>query len=683
MKKNFKKVLLSVSLFSASLFTLSSCGKEQYKGRELYFTGNTKDFSATDSSFDLVKNGSTNYKIVISETAGETIKTARDELIYFFEKATGITLNWLTDRDLSHTDEQYLISIGETNLFKTSGISIDKLELGNDGLIIKTVDKNVYICGGSDFGSLYGVYDFLKLNFNYEQYTHKAMYIDTEVKNLKLKNFNVKDIPDIPMRCHSYGFMGKGGSDYDEKMYGTRMRQDRVRNDHRMPIHQDFSAGSPSAKSTNSNTVIPIATYGTEHPKWFSNNSGQGKEAQLCYTAHGDETELELLIEEVAKKIEFSMQTYDPEHYPTLNCALVMMEDNYNICSCDACIRSKEKYNADSGAVVLFFNRVAEKVLAWQDLEENAAYKREDIKICFNAYLTLEEAPAHYDETLGKYVPNAPECEMNPHVGVYFAEMDNLDNQQSFFCDFNKQGKAIFDGWAALTKWLELWVYETDFACGCYFYDSFAFSTSQFYNYIASQNVKLIFSQGIDSDGACGWTGICWNQLKAYLNSKLSWDSTLDQDVLVNNFFKNVYKDAAPTMRKLFNTMRSYYAYLMETFPELRKLRSVFTRFNTKSADYYPLATLQSFVNIVDEALLEVEKYKANKDIYEPLFREIEAQAIFPLYASLELHSSEMSPDIRNGIIDRLIYDISVLNLSSCQLKEAGETLVSAVNAYK
>lgn len=677
------KLLLVFSVLAISVGVLGSCGDDKDGKPEepkVYFEGNTHDLTATDTDKYMLINGATDYAIVISADASDTIKTARDEFIYFFKKATGVDLPWKIDKDLTHNDSQKYISIGENNLFNTSGLTLDKLALGLDGITIRTVGNTVYLCGGSDSGSLYSVYDFMQICFHYEQYSHKILEIDEGVRDLKLKNFAVTDIPDIPMRCHSYGFMDKGATDYDQKMFGTRMKEDRIRNDHRMPIHREYNVKSFSKKSTNSDTVISYDLYFKDHPKWFSDACQQGQ-YQWCYTAHGDPDEYNAFIDEVAKKLEFSMTVYTPKAYPSTNCLLVMMEDNFNTCGCDECKRQAALYGAESGAVVKFMNKVTEKVLAWQELPENAEYKRDDLKICFNAYNAFEQSPTHYDEAIGDYVPNHADVVMNDHLGVYFAIINNLDNQQSLFANINKDGKAMIDGWTALTKWLELWVYETDFSCACYFYDSFEFSSQQFFNYIAGRGVKMLFSQGIDTNGHAGWTGICWNQLKAYLNAKLTWNSRLDETELINNWFTKMYKEAAPQMRKVFNEMRSYYKYLLEAYPNLVCLRSIYNNF-TKNSEFYPLSTLQSFVNQIDAAKVYVEKYKVDPELYKNIVNEIEAQAIFPLYVMLTMHNTELTAETRAALVDRLTQSISDLALDTCVIRESGSTILATVRGY-
>lgn len=721
--KKINALFLPLACVTA-LACLSSCEGEKQPELEfdqhIFYEGNIHDLSSTDLDTYMVENGACDYRIFISENASDTIKIARDEFIYFFNKATNISLSWTTDNGLEHSADQKIISIGDTSLFRTSGLEIDKLELGNDGLIIETVDNNIYLIGGSDYGSLYSVYDFMKICFNYEQYTHKTYDIDTNVRNLKLKDFSVKNIPDIPMRCHSYGFMGVSANDYDQKMFGYRMREDRIRNDHRMNIHMynyaddaDFLADfgdkpesercfedltpehqaaavqkyskSGAKKSTNSDTVVNYVNNFEKHPKWFSDNSKGGSAGtdngnQLCYTCHGDQDEYNALVKYVAEKFEMSMRLYTPEKYPTLNCLLLMMEDNFNTCNCASCLEASQRYGAESGAVIVFMNKVAEKVVEWQDRPENAQYKREDLRLNFNAYNAFESAPTHYDEEQGKYVPNHEDVVMNEHLGVYFAEINNLDNQKTFFDEINVSGKAMFDGWAAISPWLEFWVYETNFSSALYFYDSFAFTTQKFFNYIAASNVKMIFSQGIDTDGHCGWTGICWNQLKAYLNSKLTWDSTLDEGKLVEQWFKGVYKEAAPSMRKLFNTMRSYYGFLLSENESMNALRSIYFNYS-KHPELYPLATLQSFISIVDEALTHIEKYKVSPETYSAIANEIEAQAIFPLYVIMENFYNDLTPEDKVYYSTRILNAISNLNIESCVTKESGESILASVQA--
>ena len=142
-----------------------------------------------------------------------------------------------------------------------------------------------------------------------------------------------------------------------------------------------------------------------------------------------------------------------------------------------------------------------------------------------------------------------------------------------------------------------------------------------------------------------------------------------------------MFKDAAPTMRKLFNMQRAHYNYLMDNFPNIRKLRSIYNAIN--KAEYYPLNTLNGFVAVVDEAKTYIQKYKTDTTTYKLLNHAIEAEAVSSLYATLELHASFLTPENKKAVYDRLIEDITELELSTAVVKEGSQTLSSRMNSFK
>ena len=621
------------------------------------------EYKATDKDF--VKNGKTDYTVVIPDDASDLIKTAAQEFGYLFSIATGISIKTGIDTNLSHNASNKYVSIGETSLLETSGIEIDREELGKDGVRIVTKDNTVYLVGGSDYGSLYAVYDFMKVAFHYEQYFADCMEIDKNVTDLKLYDFNVKNIPDIPLRPINYGFLKTGSEDYDESMLGYRLRIAKDRGEYFMPIFSDYKTTSYSAKSTNTNTYLPYNTYYETHSDWFSNNCING-EYQLCYTAHGNEAELQLMLEECAKKIQFSMQHFTPEKYPDMNVVTLTMEDNFQTCSCSECLRlaSDDMYGTEAGAVVIFMNRLGEIIEQWQNKPENAAYKRDNFKLIFFAYNSFENPPVKQNEN-GEYEPINENIRCRENVGVYLAICNNIEFQKSFFDEINELGREQLEGWSTLTDFLYFWTYETNFKYYMYFYDSFDFFNTQAYQYIASFKPEMFFAQGQEASGDSGTT---WNNLKAYLNAKLSWDSSLDTNTLIDNWFKAMYHEAAPVMKDYFYAMRLYNASLLEK-RSLYKVRSNYT--DIAKRQYWPLATLESWIKACDNAKLAVEKYKTkNPELYQSICNHIETEAVSPIYTILTLHKNQISSTRKAELTDRIVRDIVDLGMERKRITE-------------
>ena len=255
------------------------------------------DYTATETQTDFIADGSTDYMIILPEGADELLFTASDELIYFFRMATDITLQSATEDKIGDFAGNKYISIGETELFENSGLEVDRAKLGNDGYNIFTGDdQNVYLIGGSDYGSLYAVYGFLNLMFNYECYYADCYEIDTGVKSLKLKDFQVTDIPDFKERGLGYGIY-KNNADYDTTNFRYRMRMPKQRGANLMPIFKEYNDPSGSwSRSTNADWYFPQETYNdpdkpeTYHPNWYSTKN-TASAGHFCFTARGDETE--------------------------------------------------------------------------------------------------------------------------------------------------------------------------------------------------------------------------------------------------------------------------------------------------------------------------------------------------------------------------------------------------------
>ena len=113
----------------------------------------------------------------------------------------------------------------------------------------------------------------------------------------------------------------------------------------------------------------------------------------MCYTAHGDEKELELLVEEAAAAICRYIRSDPDMPYIAFN-----HQDNFEWCTCPACTALKEKYGgANSASAAIFLNRVRRKIQEWFDGEGKAFDKGQ--KLVFFAYHGTNKPPVRYNET--------------------------------------------------------------------------------------------------------------------------------------------------------------------------------------------------------------------------------------------------------------------------------------------
>lgn len=261
-KKYFGKIVTLI-LSSVMLFGATACNFNQSNGEtstettKATFTG-THIMTATDTSKDLVKNGRTDYVLVLPREDSDHLNVAKKEFLWLFKQATSVDMRVMYDYEgLVHTPNAKYISLGETTLLSSSGVEVDHGTLGTDGGRIVTKDNSVYIVGGTDKGTMYTVYTFMNLTFNFEQYWRDCYEID-KVKNVKLKNYQVTDIPDIAYRINNFtGIYGARSEDYDIDNFTYRFRygttKDRGKDDPLLPIHKEI--GNPeSTAATFHNT---------------------------------------------------------------------------------------------------------------------------------------------------------------------------------------------------------------------------------------------------------------------------------------------------------------------------------------------------------------------------------------------------------------------------------------------
>lgn len=583
-------------------------------------------YEAEETNDYIVKDGKTDYKILLPELTSFTT-FARDELIRFFNEATGVTLETVSDSTISHSANAKYISLGDTNAFKTSGLTVDKTALGRDGVRILTKDKTVYILGGTDNGVLYGVYDFLKINFGFEVYYKDCYDLDVGVKNVKLRNYNVTDIADVAWRAR-VGIMNCESQDMDDYMFGYRMRSTDELDNIIFAIHKTDSPSSASDKLHNSLYYLPKETYQADYPEFFSTNG-----EQLCYTARGDQEKYEKMVELCAQKVEQSLTWYTKDKNPLRNTVHIGMMDNWQSCDCSACEAYAAAHNnAESAAVYKFVQDMARKVVDWMNEEGNEAYKRDDLQFTFFAYQWTLKPPFEVKDgeviIADDLVPDSDlkikpfNCFSSFDFGV---RMDDPSNAEQI--EYATQwAQYVSDGWS--------WTYGcfyNDYFC---FYDPYTFY-EDYYKWLYEQKYQFAFAQfhsrqrGADSG---------FFTLANYVGCKLLWDSSLDTAELIDNYFNAMYADAADAMKEVFYECRLWFA---ETHEQEGWGWSANQLQPTTQKKLISLGFVNTLFNKFDKAYAAIDKYKKDEATYSKLKSHIDIEWLFPAKCAIGLYSSE------------------------------------------
>ncbi len=596
---------------------------------EVPYTGGTHVFNIKKTNRNIVENGKSEYKIVVPADAESEITVAADEIKVWVQKSTGVILETLTDADAAWSSSAKYISLGDTKTAEAAGVALTE-EVGFSGYQIKSKGECVFVLGETDSGVLFGAYELLYDLVNFRAYSSDEYAYD-EKTEIAFSEYDVTDIPDFNYRVTAYGLST------NDAYLARRLR-----------YNQSDDVWIPVDGTTWHNTFkyLPPETYKTEHPKWYS-----GDGTQLCFLAHGDEAEAEELYQTLLAKLISCL-----EEYPDRQNITITQEDKRTWCDCAACKENLQKYGTDAATVVQFCNRIAE------DVEKYFAEKNSSrqVNICFFAYHMTTNAPVIKNAD-GSYSPVDDSVVCRDNVCVFYAPID-ADYSHSFYETENASFAETMDAWRALSDKLYLWLYSTNFHYYLYPFNSFN-SMQGNYWFALNRGGSYMFDQGQwNNSNSTGW-----GRLKVWLNSKLQWDSSLNMNELIDEFFGNYYKQAAEPMRELFDLYRMQCVYIEET---LNTTGGIYL--NNVKSEFWPQSTLNALLGKIDEAYAAIEPLKeSDGELYASLRDRICLESLAYRYLYIELYSGRMTSGEALEEKNSFKEDCTALNVT--KVKEGGD----------
>ena len=561
----------------------------------------------------LFENGNTSYQIVLPETRTEELTFAAKELQYFFKLITNVELNVIGEEEVVDTKGKYF-SIGETKIAKESGVDFSHAAVGLHGCCVKTYGDAIVMVGGSDQGSIYAVYDYLKLQFNLEIYT-ETVYTYDQPACKNLIDVDYTDVPDIPIRSAGTRFAYEDMATYQARQ---RYRMTSRWSSWGLWGHTHFH-------------ILPPEKYAKEHPDWYNE-----KQNQLAWEN-----------EEMWDTFAENLKPFIRNASPSQEYFMLGQEDNFDLGRHDIgkWFRMKTKYGEqNSGVQLAFLNYVVKKINAW--MAEEMPNKK--AKFYMFAYQQTEDPPVYWDEQKKTYVVASKDLEIEDNLGVQLAPIIQKDSQHAYTAVDPETGRAAspdnkrtFEGWTAVCKTLTVWAYSTSFRDGLHPFNGF-YTFKQNYQTYKDIGVEFLFEQG-----AITWVVGNFMELRQYLISKLAWDNSLDTETLIVNFFKAYYRDGWENMYKYFHLIherqleltlsdyRNGEGYLVTTNSDL----SIYYRDWIMQPNCFPFGLVQQCEK---EIALAIEKANATGDMDAAFAMEVDR---LPLrYLTLMIHKNRYEP---------------------------------------
>jgi hypothetical protein len=617
-KKGFDRVLcLALALAAALAFGLWGCGKkpaEPPAAVEEEEKSGEHGGSATDTGDKMLSGGTSPYRIALSP-GDASAAAASGELAYFLRLASGHAFEVVEDGGLEYSPDGRYISLGNTALLRGSGIAVDDAKLGDSGYLIKTVGKSVFITGASSglsFGTLYGAYDFLERVVGYRAYAADEIALSYAAE-IPLYDFDILDIPDIGIRAAGFKQVIADGNyksrmrlvDYADSRYWVMFGHNQI----------DF--------------VLPKSMYMEEHPDWYSPD---GRTLEL--TSDGMTAEF---VERAKGFI---------RNNPNAPYIMFGQPDTTGFSQSAASKEAVKTYGTEGGVQIVWLNKVAKALDEWLAAE----YPGKKMTYVTFAYNATEAAPV---KSVGKgadgrdiYEPFHPDAVPRENVGILYAPI-GMDFSRNIYETRNESSAASFLGWNALTENVFIWSYCTNFSNYFYNFNNFG-ALPETYKIFFQSGVKYVFDQG-----PVNAVTPAFAEMRIFTQSRLLWDTSLDPEVLRDDFMEHYFKGAAPALRSYYDLLATWHAVL-------DKEQGVATGNIYAALDrpqYWPKSLLDQFQGCFDRAYAALSGLKASDPaLYEKLYNRVRKEQLsvdFILYSFYRSYFAEGDLNERLNEFDR------------------------------
>ena len=619
-----KKKVLLISLTSLLVFSLAGCRK---KGQE----EETEYKPEVVAGHYIVENNLSSYYVVTSKNPQVKEVNAAEEFSYFMNEATKCYIPTITEKEVKKSYNY--ISLGVTTQFKNAYPNFDfsQVDGTQSTYFIGTKDDNIYIVASDDFrgyGVLYGVYDLLHDLVGYTYYHDSEIYVEEKdtVNLLKYADRIVKP-------------------SFDHRSISTLYTMSHDIHTQRLRLLNNSRGGEWCRKTYGHGQINKFLApwdldengvrYGDSHPDWFINPGQEDPQIKDGMIANGWDWSAGKDMRHVVAQKMIQFVRDDPDAIFFM-CA---QEDNNTICTSERNKKALAEYGGSQcGLQIDFMNDVIKEVEEWIDANQPGR----EIQYLIFAYQTTLQPPVKKDSN-GNTVPYSDRVVPHEKLRIYIAPIE-ANYAFTFSSPVNADFGRILKDWGAIANG-QIVMYLYDLNYRIYFVNFNNFGTvAGMYKECQDIGASYMLTQGVSDSNIC-----CFDEMRSYVESNLMWNLKLNYDELAYDFMDHFYKDAAPYMKDIYNTIRDRYAY----YQALVKQSSGHISGDIRSSDLYPFALVRQLNIDIDNALESIAHLKSEDySLFETLKNRIMKEYLSVIYLKIILYRSNFSEEEINEMLD-------------------------------
>ena len=490
----YKKVNERIRILSYKKIPISMKNQMKHWAFSILFIGGLAFPSCQNSKEVIICSDSVpQARIVVSAHPTEIERHSSVVLQDYLHRVTGATYQIVTDESAPQAND---INIGKVNRPEIANINFE--ELAQDGYIIRTENNRLTIAGGSQKGTLYGVYGFLEKYLGCRKFTSTCSVVPSQL-SVEVSNVDVKEIPVF---------------NYREILYKDAY-QPEFADWHGLGKHQKDAYGDGEWGSWCHTTfsLVPPSEYGTKHPEYYSLINGKrvftknGKvQGDICWS-HPE------VFKIAAKNLEGWIKKNPDALYWS-----VSQQDNEQYCRCPLCQKAYDETGSTQGTILPFINKMAKRF------------------------------PDKTVSTLAYWYSTRPPKGINveKNVNVMLCNIQTPRHKPIPECD--STFTADIKAWHQIHDNFIIWDYVIQFSNLIAPFPNLR-TLQPNLQFLHKNGVKAMFEQGNRETGG----EFC--ELKTYVLAKLLWNPYQDVNALIDDFLHGFYGPACNYVREYIDTM--------------------------------------------------------------------------------------------------------------------------------
>ncbi len=496
--------------------------------------------SNEQSNIDLVKDGKSHASIVLGEKASSTEQYAAKELQLYLNKLSEVTVPIQVAGEKAGKIG-IIIGTPSTNSMIAKSRLLEKLSLGRDGFLIKTIGNQIILAGENPSGALYATYAFLEEHLGIRWYFPgpKGEYVPT------MTDISIGEIDDTQKPAFEFRGLNIVYFNNDLPEFLAWMARNRMNNSRQVivdPHHGDklkmyMKYGFINSSMTYFSHFLHFSDLFETHPEYYplldgkrakgfpsGFNKGRTQQYNYCLSNPG-------VVKEVAKSIRELVT-----RFPELEVIGLNQLDSDKWCECQPCV----SMGSPSDRLHIFINKLVDELGPVLD-------KR---FISTQAYHSTAELP----------VKTKP----NKKVVVYYTLINQCARHGwNENCPVQERQKQRLAGWLQYGNPVVAYTYPTQFSPG--FPMPLAYNAlvdMEFYNKIGvagwypESAMDNPGQQPLNRDKELLMGDEMYSKLLYYyVGAKALWNPKMTLKQIKDDFFPKFYGSAGPAMRKYYDAL--------------------------------------------------------------------------------------------------------------------------------